>query len=166
MPTEREQGMLTRRALLIGGSAACGLSAAIPSAAHHGFGGRYDVSRPIWLQGVVHAASFRPPHPTIMLEADRDIRRPDALPDGAEFLNRLVTRDEDRGQRLEIEFPPVGLFFNLADRVRTGQTIAVVALRNCAAPHQLRGQWIRLADGSVVVRQGRMQSEVDACPAT
>lgn len=160
---------LSRRLMLAQGAVA--FTAAIlannrGALAHHGFGGRYLVTQPIYLEGVVRAASFRPPHPTISLAVSTSLRRPSALAGGDEFLDSLVVREEDRGRLLDVEFPPVGLFFGLADRVRTGDAIAVVAYRNCGAPHQLRGQWIRLADGGTVVRSGRMQTEVRDCAAT
>lgn len=160
---------LSRRMICVQG--AIGFTAAIladdrGALAHHGFGGRYLATQPIYLEGAVRTASFRPPHPTVSLAVSTSLQRPSALAGGDEFLDRLVVRQEDRGRLLDIEFPPVGLFFGLADRVRTGDAIAVVVYRNCNAPHQLRGQWIRLADGGTVVRSGRMQTEVQDCTAT
>jgi hypothetical protein len=153
---------LTRRAML-----AMPLALApLPALAHHGFSGRYDLSRPIYLEGRVARASFRRPHPIITLAVASDLVRPTELPEADEFLARLVLRDEDRGARAQVEYPPVALFFDLAGRVREGDPIATIALRNCLAPHQLRGQWIRLADGSTVVRRGRMQTGVESCDAS
>ncbi len=153
--------MPPRRAVLLAtGAFALGLA---PARAHHGFGGRYDRTRPIYLEGVVRTASFRPPHPTVTIDVDASQRRPAALPSGDEFMVTLVLREEDRGRSVEVEFPPVSRFFGLGERIRVGERIAIVALRNCAAPHQLRGQWIRLADGTTVVRSGPMQTEVEGC---
>ncbi len=134
-----------------------------PVLAHHGFSGRYDLSRPIYLSGRVAHASFRRPHPVIALAVATTLSRPAHLPEADEFLARLSVREEDRGTRIEIEYPPVALFFDLVGRIREGDRIATIALRNCLAPHQLRGQWIGLPDGSTVRRQGRMQTEVEGC---
>lgn len=81
----------------------------------------------------------------------------------AEFLEGLSYWDAALGTSIEIEFPPVDRFFELEGRIRPGDRIAVIALRNCEAPHQLRGQWIAPPDGPAVVREGRMQSEIDGC---
>jgi hypothetical protein len=142
---------------------------ASPARSHHGFTGRYDISLPVWLQGILRQAAFQPPHPTITLEILRNPTRPASLP-GAEHLGaNLAERPKDRGKRLSVKFPPIREFFALADRIKVGDTIAVIALRNCAPPHQMRGQWLRLADGAVVMRAipiGRTQSEVDGCGAS
>ena len=132
---------------------------ATPVQAHHGFSGRYDAAQPIFLAGTVVRAAFQPPHPTLILRIAEEI----ALPNGTEFDGRLIRRPQDQGQLREVEFPPVQLFYALASRIALGDRVAVIAYRNCAAPHQLRGQWIRLRDGSIVVRSGRMQSDVEAC---
>ena len=53
--------------------------------AHHGFTGRYDDARPIYVEGVVRSASFRRPHPVIEMKVDDDLRTPTDLPEGEEF---------------------------------------------------------------------------------
>lgn len=157
---------MNRRAAAIGRRTALGLPLATiadAALAHHGFEGRYDISRPIYLDGFVRSASFRPPHPTLSLAIRADLRRPESLLDGEEFARDLVVREEDRGRTLDVEFPPVRLFFDMAGRLAIGERIAIVAYRNCSPPSQLRGQWVRLADGTTFVRKGRMQSEVRGC---
>jgi hypothetical protein len=129
--------------------------AATAAAAHHGFTGRYDTDRPIWLTGTVAALSASPPHPTASIRVDEAPGPPPAvLP--AEFTGTLAARPEDGGRTLQIEFPPVGAFYALGQRLRPGDRVAVMALRNCRPPHQLRSQWIRLPDGAVVQREGRL----------
>jgi hypothetical protein len=154
-----------RRVLALGAGSvlAAGLLPA-PARAHHGFGGRYDTSRPIWLQGEVVRARIGMPHPLLALRVSATPSLPaDAGPEAAELVPRLVLRPEDRGAVRELEFPPVARFLELGSDVRVGDMVAVIALHNCVAPHQLRGQWIRLASGRVVVREGRMQNEVAGC---
>jgi hypothetical protein len=153
--------MTDRRAVLL--ALAAGAFGAGPSFAHHGFTGRYDRSRPIALTGIVTRASFAPPHPTITLRVEA--AEPPELDAAAraEFAGPVAARPEDVGRTLEVEFPPVRAFFDLGGQVRAGDRVAIVALRNCAPPHQLRSQWIRLASGSVVHRAGRMSVQVDGC---
>lgn len=140
-----------------------GLLAGSTALAHHGFSGRYDVSIPIYLRGVVEAAYFGLPHTEITLTIDPSAGAPELAGTGAEFNDGLVPWSAELGKRVEIEFPPVARFFDLDGRVSIGDTVAVVVLRNCEPPHQLRGQWIAPEAGEPVVRSGRMQSEIGGC---
>lgn len=151
---------VTRRMLLLGAAA---IAAPGSASAHHGFSGRYDAAQPIYLAGHVLEARFRRPHPVVNLEVDAELRLPSALPDAEEFATDLVTRAEDQGRVVSIEYPPIGLFFDLAGRIAQGDRIATIVFQNCRPPHQLRGQWIMLADGTTIVRRGRMQAEDAGC---
>ena len=131
--------------------------------AHHGFGGRYDGSRPVFISGPIRRASFSPPHPVIEIDVPAGAAVVPSDPAIRALGVTPAVRDTDRGRRLVIEFPPVRLFFSLAEQIRVGDVVEVVALVNCEPPHQLRGQWLRLADGREVVRTGRMQAEVSGC---
>jgi hypothetical protein len=163
----------TRRSLLrrlaqvaLGGVSMAGGLSPSSADAHHGFGGRYDTSRPIWLEGEVVRVRIGMPHSVVSLRVHESLTLPaDAGPEAAEFMPSLVLRAEDRGAVREVEFPPVARFLDLGADLLVGHKVAVVALRNCSAPHQLRGQWLRLASGRVVVREGRMQTEVRGCQA-
>ena len=153
--------MLTRRAFaggLIGAAAF-----ARPGLAHHGFTGTYDSARPIYVAGDVVEASFRRPHPVIELRVDAELKPPNDLPKGEEFADVIEVRSEDRGRIIDVEYPPISLFFNLRDRIAVGDRIETIVYQNCRPPHQLRGQWLRLADGEAVVRRGRMQTEDAGC---
>jgi hypothetical protein len=153
-----EKGVINRRIILY-----AGLLAPVPGWAHHGFTGRYDTGRPIWLKGRVERAAFAPPHPvlTIMVENAGLPSLPSPLP--SELAGTPAVRPDDVGRALAIEFPPVQSFYRLADRVTVGAMVELIALRNCAPPHQLRSQWIRLADGAVVSRDGRLSYMVNGC---
>lgn len=157
MPTRRQTlAILTSSASLL-------LVAPYPTFAHHGFTGRYDDARPIYVEGIVRSASFRRPHPIIEMLVDTELRTPSELPEGEEFTDLLEVREADRGRVIDVEYPPVGLFFNLEGRVNPGDRVATIVFQNCRPPHQLRGQWIRLADGEAIVRRGRMQTEDAGC---
>jgi hypothetical protein len=142
------------------------LTAMVPAAvlAHHGFGGNYDRSAPIYLEGTVTDAYFGQPHPEVDLQVDTAAPLPlQSSADAEEFAQGLVGWSPELGDSLTVEFPPVGRFFDLDGRVAVGDRIAVIVLRNCEPPHQLRGQWIALSDGSEIVREGRMQTEIAGC---
>lgn len=139
-----------------------GLAASV-ALAHHGFGGQYDRSAPIYLEGVVAEAYFGFPHAEVVIDADPEIATaPEEIMSG-EFAAGLTFWREELGQRLEVEFPPVTDFFELGGRVSAGDRIGLVVLRNCEAPHQLRAQWITPNEGAPVLRTGRMQSETPGC---
>lgn len=138
--------------------------------AHHGFTGRYDLSRPLWVRGQVINAYFGQPHPTLTIRTAPDMAVPATKPDPAGAravidVNHLAVRDDTRGRDVLIEFPPTSAFFNLDRGVAVGDTVSVIAFRNCDAPHQLRGQWL-LADkagASPVLRANRQTYQVDRC---
>lgn len=131
--------------------------------AHHGMTGRYDAAIPIVLSGTITATTFAPPHPVLSVRVDTaelpafEVGRP------AEYFGPAVARAEDVGKVREIELSPVGMFYDLAERVRVGDRIVIVALRNCFPPHQLRSTWLRLFDGTVVSYTGDWAPGVDGC---
>lgn len=131
--------------------------------AHHGVTGRYDASEPIILHGTVTAATFSPPHPVFTVRAEA--KELPAMPLGRpeEYFGPLRTRAEDVGVERDVELSPVRLFYDLADRLRVGDQVTIVALRNCLSPHQLRSTWLRLPDGEVVSYTGDWAPGVDGC---
>lgn len=131
--------------------------------AHHGFGGTYDRSAPVYLEGTVESAFFGYPHAELVLTVDTDVRSASLGDEAREFADGLTFWRAEIGATSEIEFPPVALFFDLEPRIRPGDRIAVIVLRNCEPPHQLRAQWVAPASGDPVVRRGRMQTEVQGC---
>lgn len=144
-------------------AAAAGLLAAGTAGAHHGFTGRYDAGRPVWLEGQVQSVRFGAPHSVLRLDVAA-ATAPSPLPAELDFLERPpLTPPEWTGQRVAVEFPPIERFNALQDRLKPGDRVALVAYRNCSTPHQLRVQWVRLPDGGTVVRSGRLQTEVPAC---
>lgn len=148
---------------LLSACAASALFMPRSAVAHHGFTGRYDDARPIYVEGIVRAVSFRRPHPLIENQVDDELRRPTDLPRGEDFADIVEVREEDRGRIIDVEYPPVRLFFGLEERIAADDRIATIMFQNCRPPHQLRGQWIRLPDGEAVVRRGRMQTEEAGC---
>jgi hypothetical protein len=134
--------------------------------AHHGFTGRYDTDRPYFLVGSVTAISTAPPHPTITFTV-----QPSAIaPPGGSELPSELTGDllaldpQFLGRTVSVEFPPVASFYDLGGKVKVGDVIEVIALRNCRAPHQLRSQWVRVPQGrEIVKRDGRLSYMARGC---
>jgi hypothetical protein len=159
VPKMNRQTVPTLAALVGAACAAFGSTAV----AHHGGGGRYDASRPIYLPGTVLEASFTPPHPLLRIAVERaDPPALDAVR-RADFSGDVIVREQDVGSTLVVEFAPISMFFGLRDRIAAGDRVEVIAMRNCDSPHQLRSQWIRLRDGELVMRTGGNHRKVDGC---
>ncbi|WP_425645357.1 hypothetical protein [Agrobacterium leguminum] len=121
------------------------------ASAYHGFGDRYDLSAPIWVEGEVVEAYFGQPHAELTIRTRVDMALPATAPDmdmAAAFLDAgaLVVLPETVGQTIEVELPPTQQYFGLGERIHVGDRVAIIAVRNCDEPHQLNGQWLRLAD--------------------
>lgn len=145
-------------------AAALGLAVLAGAAtAHHGITGQYDTGTPIVLAGTITRATFSPPHPVLLVQVEAgevqvgDVGRSD------EFTGPFVPRPEDTGEVREVEFSPVGTFYDLRDRLAVGDRLVVLALRNCLPPHELRSSWVQLADGEVVSYEGGLHVRVDGC---
>ncbi len=54
-------------------------------------------------------------------------------------------------------------FYDLGGKVKPGDTVEIIAIRNCAAPHQLRSQWVRVLGREIVQREGRLSYMVRGC---
>jgi hypothetical protein len=152
--------MITRRLLL--------LSAAVlpvgPTSAHHGFTGRYDTDKPLFMVGSVVSVAASPPHPVVTLRVSPSaIAPPSGADRPAELTGDFGPGAPLAGQTVQVEFPPVQTFFALRDRLKPGDTVEIVALRNCRPPNQLRSQWIRLPGREIIQREGRLAYMARGC---
>lgn len=120
--------------------------------AHQGFGGRSNRAAPICLEGVVAEACFGFPQAELTLHVDVNLTVASAP---ADLRAKL-------GRRLELETPPVALFFALEDRICVRDRVRLVVLRNCEAPHPLGVQRGAPPTGAPVLRRGRMRTETGA----
>jgi hypothetical protein len=138
---------------------------AAPAVGHHGFTGRYDTDKPYFLVGTVSAISASPPHPTVTIQvAPSAIAPPSSAERPSELTGDVIALDPQFvGRSVAVEFPPVGAFFELGGKLKVGDVVELIALRNCRAPHQLRSQWVRLSDRSVVKREGRLSYMARGC---
>lgn len=152
--TTTMRNMLRAAALIL-------LAAPTVTMAHHGFRGRYDATAPVYVEGYVVSAYFGQPHPLLTLRASGSRSMPAEWPD---IVGGTTVRIwAGPGELATVELPPTSLFFSLRESVAVGDRVAVVALRNCSPPHDLRGQRIKLADGREVSRTGPVQTETAGC---
>ncbi|SFA76968.1 hypothetical protein SAMN03159496_00252 [Rhizobium sp. NFR07] len=148
-----------------------GLSLSVVSTialAHHGFQSRYDMGKPIWIEGIVERSYFGNPHSELTVKVAADLAIPQPAPTlgpVSSFLSNaaLHVPADLRGQTVELELPPTAQYSSLGGRVSVGDRIAAVTIRNCETPHQLNVQWLRLADGSIESRQAAMSYMVEQC---
>lgn len=133
------------------------------ASAHHGVTGRYDAGHPISVTGTVVRATFSPPHPVLT------IRVAEGSPPGSgsnlprDLRGPVTTRRSDIGQLRTVEFTPADRFYALRSRVKPGDKVQLIAMRNCLPPHQLRSWWLKLPDGRVVVVNGDWARKVVRC---
>lgn len=140
------------------------------TSAHHGFQGRYDSSRLIYLQGTVRQVRWQAPHSTLVVQLPRNVTIPAAIRQASQ-LNQLgrnaaqrLTISQNLTGTQQVEFPPVGSMTQpLRDRLKPGDLIRLLVYRNCERPNQLRVQFAQLSDGVTVVRPGTVQTEVNGC---
>ena len=146
---------------------AAALALARPALAHHGFTGRYDTTTPLYLQGEVTSAVWGYPHAVLEVTLAADAAIPAGLADtfgaGLAPLTDTDTDTDTDTETVTVEFPPVAEFNDLEDRIASGDSIAMVVLRNCDLPNQLRAQWVAPSQGEPVSRSRAWQDEVAGC---
>ena len=141
------------------------------SNAHHGFQGRYDSSRLIYLQGTVRDVRWQAPHSILVVQLPRSINIPNTVRQARELnqlgqnaAQRLTISQNLLGTTQQVEFPPVGSMTQpLRDHLKPGDQIRLLVYRNCERPNQLRVQFAQLQNGVTVVRPGTVQTEVSGC---
>lgn len=143
----------------VGGGAAMG---------HHGFEGRYGISRPLRVEGEVIHTSFGQPHAKLTIRTPADLTAPTRAPDLAGAANvigagAIQVRPDTRGRDVGVEPPPTRVFFDLERSIRVGDRVAAVAIRNCVAPHQMCTQWLRPPRDAAVARPRRLSFMVPGC---
>jgi hypothetical protein len=147
-------------------AAALGIGVAtLPAIAHHGFRGAYNAAQPIYIEGVVDTVEIAPPHVELTLTAPPGIAVPASL-DKIEDLSiedALSKTVPAQAGTYDLQLAGTEFVGMLEGRIKPGDSIALMALRNCQPPHEHRSRWIRLADGEVVTVSGRTQAEVDGC---
>ncbi|NHC35804.1 DUF6152 family protein [Scytonema millei] len=138
-------------------------------AAHHGFTGEYDASRPLYIQGTVQQVRWQSPHSTLIVELPKNLEVPPEFRQlstselGSDTQKQLTVSPDLLGTRSRVEFPPVSsMVAPLQDRLQVGDSIQLVVLRNCQPPNQLRVLLARLTDGTTVAR-AKTANQVNGC---
>ncbi|MFB4320193.1 hypothetical protein [Actinomadura sp. 21ATH] len=141
--------------------------------AHHGGGGSYDQSRPLYLRGRVIQARYGFPHGQLRIEVPAGLTVPSRLP-GAESLRGHDSWagppvPEGAGQVRDLLLPPdiTGTLGDLSGRPNVGDEVAAIVYRRCDAEGdeysgELRVQMIYAAGGAHSYR-GTLTRFVDRC---
>jgi hypothetical protein len=142
--------------------------------AHHGFGGRYDRSRPLYIEGQITQATYIQPHGLITIEPS-----PPAPPP-ADLLRLNERQYSDLGGRevvtkaqpiqatgggvlvLLLTPPMTSTVAGFPAPPARGQNVGAIVFKECSTG-ELRVQLLRLSPTQILVRQGVLQREVDGC---
>ncbi len=149
---------------------------AVPTTAeaHHGFGGRYDRSQPLYVEGVVTTATWNLPHALINIEPSSPTAAPKDLFEldagsysrlgGREVVERTQPIQATGSGVLTLLLPPpmTSDAARLAERPGQGDTVGAIVFRECSTG-ELRVQLLRLSATERLVRNGVIQREVDGC---
>ncbi|QFG24556.1 hypothetical protein [Actinomadura sp. WMMB 499] len=153
--------------------ATIGFLVPVGTLAHHGGGGDYDASRPLYLRGRVVQARYGFPHARLRIEVPAGLTVPSRLP-GAD---RLRGHDawagppvpEGAGRVRELLLPPdiTGTLGGQSGRPDVGDEVAAIVYRRCDAEGdeyagELRVQMIYTAQGAHRYR-GSVTRIVDRC---
>lgn len=129
---------------------------------------RYDLARPIWLEGRIVGASIGRALVELTIRTPDDLTLPRDLPDlgpAATFLDArsLSVRSGTRGRAVTVTLPPTRTFHGIDGSVAPGERVTIVALRDCAPPHRLKVQWLRLGGGQVVAHGAATPFMIRSC---
>lgn len=141
--------------------------------AHHGGGGRYDASRPLYLRGRVIQARYGFPHGQLRIEVPSDVTVPSRLPGVEELRGHDAWAGppvpEGAGQARDLLLPPdiTGTLGDLPGRPNVGDEVAAIVYRRCddqgdRYSGELRVQMLYAAGGAHPYR-GSITRIVDRC---
>ena len=142
--------------------------------AHHGFGGRYDRSKPLYIEGQITQATYIQPHGLITVEPSAPVPPPAdllrlndleySLLGGREVVTRAQPIQATGGGVLVLLLTPpmTGLVAGFPAPPARGQNVGAIVFKECSTG-ELRVQLLRLSATQTLVRQGVLQREVDGC---
>lgn len=153
------------------------ITASAPAAfaeAHHGFNGRYDRSKPLYIEGQITQATYIQPHGLITVEPSPPSPPPDdllrlndrqyAALGGRDVVTRAQPIQGTGGGVLVLLLTPP-MTSEVAGRSAPparGQSVGAIVYRECSTG-ELRVQLLRVSSTDTLVRQGVLQREVDGC---
>jgi hypothetical protein len=142
--------------------------------AHHGFNGRYDRSKPLYIAGQITQATYIQPHGLITIEPSPPSPPPAdllALSDrqyaalgGRDVVTRAQPIQGTGGGVLVLLLTPpmTGEVAGRAAPPARGQSVGAIVFKECSTG-ELRVQLLRVSATDTLVRQGVLQREVDGC---
>jgi hypothetical protein len=142
--------------------------------AHHGFNGRYDRSKPLYIEGQITQATYIQPHGLITIEpappgpppADllRLNERQYSDLGGRDVVTRAQPIQATGGGVLVLLLTPpmTSTVASFPAPPSRGQNVGAIVYRECSTG-ELRVQLLRLSPTETLVRQGVLQREVDGC---
>lgn len=142
--------------------------------AHHGFGGRYDRSKPLYIEGQITQAAYLQPHGLITIEpappgpppADllRLNERQYSDLGGREVVTKAQPIQATGGGVLVLLLTPpmTSTVAGLPAPPARGQSVGAIVFKECSTG-ELRVQLLRMSATQTLVRQGVLQREVDGC---
>jgi hypothetical protein len=163
-----------RAAASVALTAVASLGGAAPAAAHHGFEGRYDASRPLYVEGVVTDRSDGYPHGLIIIDPAAPTEPPaDLRALDADDYKALGGRGVVNGARPVRATGAGSLALLLTPAMSTevaqlgappgrGDDVGALVFRECDT-HELLVQLLRLSARQRVIRSDDEHSEVDGC---
>src|SRR5688572_28874916 len=142
--------------------------------AHHGFNGRYDRSKPLYIAGQITQATYIQPHGLITIEpappgpppadllglSDRQY----AALGGRDVVTRAQPIQGTGGGVLVLLLTPP-MTSEVAGRSAPparGQSVGAIVYKECSTG-ELRVQLLRVSATDTLVRQGVLQREVNGC---
>jgi len=150
------------------------IAPAAPAEAHHGFTGRYDRSKPLYIAGQITQATYTLPHGLITIEpappseppADLLQLNPRQYSDlgGRDVVTRAQPIQATGGGVLVLLLTPP-MTSEVAARTAPptrGQSVGAIVYRECSTG-ELRVQLLRVSATDTLVRQGVLQREVNGC---
>jgi hypothetical protein len=147
---------------------------AVTAQAHHGFNGRYDSSKPLYIEGQITQATYLQPHGLITIEPSPPSPPPADLLrlnerqysdlGGREVVTRAQPIQATGGGVLVLLLTPpmTGEVAQRAAPPTRGQSVGAIVFKECSTG-ELRVQLLRLSATETLVRQGVLQREVNGC---
>jgi hypothetical protein len=147
---------------------------ALPAEGHHGFNGRYDRSKPLYIEGNVTTATYNQPHALINIEPlppkppPADLFALDATSyerlGGRAVVERSAPLQATGQGVLTLLLPPpmTSDAARLPKPPARGDTVGAIVFRECSTG-ELRVQLLRLSATERLVRNGVIQREVESC---
>jgi hypothetical protein len=142
--------------------------------AHHGFGGRYDRSKPLYIEGQITQATYILPHGLITVAPSPPSPPPGdllqltsnqySLLGGRDVVTKAQPIQATGGGVLVLLLTPP-MTSEVAARAAQparGERVGAIVFRECSTG-ELRVQLLRMSPTDTLVRQGVLQREVDGC---